>query len=76
MADPLISTTTGEWTILRRHIDKRIEKLRDDLEQFGAGDDIRGEIAGLRWLIGMVEVEPISEEEEASTERPTQAGGY
>lgn len=51
----LISPTSGEWPILKGRIIERIEKLRDDLEQYGTGDEIRGEIAGLRWLINEVE---------------------
>ncbi len=74
-SDPIISPT-GEWVILKIRIEERIEKLRDDLEQYGAGEQIRGEIAGLRWLIGEVEVEEVSDDAQQAAERPTAAGGY
>ena len=65
MKQPVISRTGEAWVRLRRFIDQRIEKLRDDLEQPGMGEDIRGEIRGLRWLIA--EVEPsLPEDQEAS----------
>lgn len=50
---------SGDWQIIRPHIDARINELRELLE--GGGHDInhdnkiRGEIAGLRWLITEVE---------------------
>jgi hypothetical protein len=44
------------WLTLRRKIRERIEKLRDDLEVVGADPDyVRGQIAGLRWVIETVE---------------------
>lgn len=54
---PIMNPRSGEWTVLRRHLGERIEKLRDDLEAPGASDLIRGEIQGLRWLISRVEID-------------------
>jgi protein-arginine kinase activator protein McsA len=58
-ASPVISKT-GEWVILRKHIDKQIEKLRSDLEDnhdYAGTARIRGEIASLKWLIRQVDTD-------------------
>lgn len=54
------------WMVLKREIDERIEKLRDDLEQPGMdpqqGEQLRGEIVALRWVKKTVEPDaPITE---------------
>jgi hypothetical protein len=51
------------WVTLKRQIDQRIEKLRDDLEQPDMDPaGIRGEIAALRWVKKTVEPDaPITE---------------
>jgi hypothetical protein len=54
---PLINPHSPLWITLRARLNERIEKLRDDLEQPGADDLIRGEIRGLRWLIGAVDID-------------------
>jgi hypothetical protein len=50
----------GDWQIIRPALLRRIEELREMLERGGADQNIdnrtRGEIAGLRWLIGEVEL--------------------
>jgi hypothetical protein len=57
---------TGEWVIIRRMIETRIHELRDQLEASGYGADqdnkLRGEIAGLRWLVTEIEpAKPVAE---------------
>lgn len=55
MKEGIVDRNGAAWLRIRRHIGNRIEKLRDDLETPGTGEDIRGEIRGLRWLIAEVE---------------------
>jgi len=61
MADPLatvITSTSREWSALRRHINSRITDHRDRLEQTidqRAADLARGAIAELRALLNEVE---------------------
>ena len=51
------------WMGLRKTIAERIEKLRDDLEVANVPPEgLRGEIAGLRWVMKQVEPDaPITE---------------
>lgn len=53
----MLDAGSETWLNLRGLIRKRIDKLHTDLEIVGVDPDpIRGEIAGLRWV--MKEVEP------------------
>ena len=58
-----MNPNSGEWIGLKRDMLKRIEKLRDELERSGIDPEpLRGEIAGLRWVIKHVEPDkPITE---------------
>lgn len=59
MIDPRSET----WLGIKREVQKRIEKLRNDLETVGVEPEaLRGEIGGLRWLLRTVEPDaPITE---------------
>jgi hypothetical protein len=54
------------WTGIKPALLKQIEKLRSDLEQVGMDpvttEGIRGEIAGLRWLLRQAEPDAKIEE--------------
>ena len=59
----MLDRLSPTWLTLRTKIAERIEKLRGDLEVIGVDPDpIRGEIAGLRWVIKTVEPDaPVTE---------------
>lgn len=59
----MIDPGSPTWLTLRRRIDERIEKLRDELETPGIEPEtFRGQIAALRWLKNEVEPsKPITE---------------
>ena len=61
--DILFDRNSEAWLNIRRAINERIDKLRDDLEREGVPPEgLRGEIAGLRWLLKTVEPDaPIKE---------------
>lgn len=71
MDKPLLNPHGEAWVILRSALRARIEKLRDDLEQPGADDLIRGEIRGLRWLISQVDKELPEDDNEADYSGPS-----
>ena len=62
---PIINPTSDAWVKIRAALRERIEKLRDDLEQPGADDLLRGEIRGLRWLISQVDMTPPERDNES-----------
>lgn len=54
----MIDATSAQWRAIRKHIDARIETLRDQLERGGAvksDDHLRGQIAELRNLVALAE---------------------
>ena len=54
----MIDPTSVQWRAIRKHIDARIETLRDHLERGGAvksDDHLRGQIAELRNLVALAE---------------------
>lgn len=57
----MIDRQSETWLAVQRLIGVRLEKLRDDLEQSGmAPEEIRGELAALRWVLAQGEpVTPI-----------------
>lgn len=60
MSEPLMNPT-GEWVRLKSWIDKRIQELRDDLENPPSGavfEQTRGRIMELRELVSRVEIAP------------------
>lgn len=59
----MLDRNSETWITLRSRIRERIEKLRTDLEQPSfPPEGARGEIAGLRWIIRLVEPDaPIRE---------------
>lgn len=56
----------GTWEGLKRHVQQRIELVRDELETPGMDplgtEERRGQIAALRWLMKEVEPDPKIEE--------------
>lgn len=54
----MIDPTSAQWRVIRKHIDARIETLRDQLERGGgvkSDDHLRGQIAELRNLVALAE---------------------
>ena len=52
----MIDRNSPTWVALKKAIQNRIEKLRDDLETVGIDPGpIRGEILALRWVVKTVE---------------------
>jgi len=59
----MLDRNSPTWLTLRKRINERIEKLRDELETVGMEPNAtRGEIAALRWVIKTVEPDaPVTE---------------
>jgi hypothetical protein len=59
----MMDRNSPTWVALRGEITRRIDKLRDDLERTGIDPEpLRGEIAGLRWVVKTVEPDAKIEE--------------
>ena len=60
MTEPLMNPS-GEWVRMRSYINKRIEELRDQLENPPSGavfEQTRGRLMELREIVEKVEIEP------------------